>query len=578
MKRQSNSDKEPVTGSATDIPSMLEHESMTAGSGGFCFLDSSVLSDLNHDTSIQSSQCENFGANSENETKTISDLKDSDAIMHLTESMTSSQSTSDGIKTDESSIISDDSIPKKSKDRNEKIDIVKNRAKYRLSSSYVLASVMLCALSIIIVFPLSQRLNRLTVKAIPNKENDISTEGKSNNSSLGDELFLQKHLSLLVYNTNQYVQCLRHERSHDQLDNCNLLLLKFTDTKFYNKTDHNLATQHWIASIENDLSKLATGIKELLLHTRDSDTRDDKTWLSWILEVTKASTSWIKAKSNNVRDEVSKSSTVVKSRFADCGNAVLDWLSSTSKKGISFVTGNRDSGKSSYKSDNSWFSWMSKKITVMNLLRREKRVDKEGTQDSLRQTKSQCSVNRDINKPYLEEDLLNNCNDHVSVTADTSDRDIHGNQQQGYQSNEQYPEKRSNDKSWLAWMYGKSKNTMNQMIRRYEENSAATQKNLKQFISRLSESGRDKSWLGWPFKKSKSTTNVVSSEKEIENDKVQQKTPAANNELPKNSHFLSRIKSYYRTQVAKARFSLNWISNKAKVYSKKAFSGSFDRT
>ena len=70
----------------------------------------------------------------------------------------------------------------------------------------------------------------------------------------------------------------------------------------------------------------------------------------------------------------------------------------------------------------------------------------------------------------------------------------------------------------------------------------------------------------------------ANNEKEIVNDNVQEKSAAANNELPKNPRVLSRIRTYYRAQVTKARFSLNWISNKAKVYSKKVFSGNFYRT
>lgn len=542
---------------------MSEDEATMANSNTFCVVDSSVLSELNHDANIQLSLDKNCDANTKNGTKINSDLKDSDIVVRLTESITTSQSsTSDGIRTNESSIISDEPISTESKNQNEKIDAEQNRARLRLPKSCIVASVFVCMLGVIVVVFRIVRLNSLPANAIPKDKNDLSVAGKSHNFNPVGELFLQKHLSLLVYNANQYVQCLRQESSRDQLDNCNGLLRKFTETKFYNKTDHNVATQQWIASIENDLTKLTIGVKELLVDARVDGRYAEKTRLSWIPDTARIGTDWIIDGSNSIRDGISKSSTVVKNRIINGGNAAVGWLSWMSKKSMSLATGSRDSLKGTA---NTCLTWMSKKSkNVIYWIKSEKKTDEKGTQENSQQVENQHSEEKRVREQFLKMQSFGKSKDSANIKADSSGNDIRRNQQKIEQSNEQYPENKSNGKSWFARVFEKSKNTVNKMMNIKKGNSATVPENLEQ------ESGHaDTSWLGWLFDKNKSITrtNTISHEKEMDNDEIQQNTA----EAAENPALLSRIRTYYRTQVSKAYLSLNWISDNAKRYSKKAF-------
>ncbi|EDV27119.1 uncharacterized protein TRIADDRAFT_54754 [Trichoplax adhaerens] len=256
-------------------------DAIISDAGSYCLVDSGTLADVDQD--MQCRQIEAFAiSNNKSENGSTIIVQPDEAVELSTDNdITLSNQIEPDVKeagsdflydseiTESSGIVSSKSALTESINQNKKVVTAEHKKMLLAPSSYIIVAVIVClfGIYIMIVFPMLQGSSKHIVanKTSLKCENDTHNMDKPSDNGVASKLLLQKHLSELISNTKKYLECLRHEVSHDPLNKCSALLQGFTDTNYYNKTKYNLATQQWVAFMNNELSKLTeevTGRKE----------------------------------------------------------------------------------------------------------------------------------------------------------------------------------------------------------------------------------------------------------------------------------------------------------------------------
>ncbi|RDD45768.1 hypothetical protein TrispH2_002128 [Trichoplax sp. H2] len=577
--------------SSSDITHFLlntDDKAIISDADSYCLVDDSTLTDVDQDT-----QCSQIEASSNSDNK--SEKNESTIIAQADEAVeltTDNDTTSvnqivpdvmeadsnflsESEMTEPSGIIPNKSALIESINQNKKVVTIGCKKELLAPSSYTIIAVIVCLISMMIMFPMFQGsskhiiANEMSLKC----ENDTHNVEKPSDICVTNEVFLQKHFSVLIYNINEYVECLRHEVGNDPLNKCNALLQKFADTNYYNKTKYNLATQKWIDSIENELSKLTKGVNKLLIQAKVERKCADKTWLEWITGTSKNFMSWVTGtKENNKNGIKNNTEPNNNSWLRRTGSATKTWLTWISEKSKNIINWRgplgASSSPSSYKETIQKDSQLSKHSTPENRPadKSERKIDADKIHKKDESSRDFLAENKHTSQSWLT---------WISKKSKKATSWVMGRKKgMGYA-----------DKFRLSWLMGKSKDTTN--ILTDEKKTELTdekktkltdeKKTNKNNIQEKSEPKSPKT--SFPTNGHTDEARLaqilekkwVVDEKTDKNGAAQKSSTLSNHWFPRNSLWLRNMGIYYNRQMKKAYSSINRIFNKAKEGSKKIF-------